>query len=220
MKTHDDTQHGDARRSATQTQALSEAEARRLFNLKGYVGMTLREVAAGVGIEAQSLYNYTKSKQDLVASIMHTGTAAIQAAVDAALAAAGPTPTQRLYAAAYAHTRHYCASDKVVLVREGLVHLDAERRAALIGMLKTYEDTFKAILREGIEAEEFHVPDVTPTCFAILGMGETVVNWFDAERRLSADDVAAQYADLAVRTVAAAPSSTASSPPPQPGAHA
>lgn len=201
------------RRSAAQTQALIEAEARRLFNLKGYVGMTLREVASGVGIEAQSLYNYTRSKQDLVASLMRGGTEAIQIAVDTAVSSAGPTPTERLWAAAYAHTLHYCASDRVVLVREGLVHLDADRRAGVMGLLKTYEDTFKALLREGVEAGEFHVPDVTPTCFAILGMGETVVNWFHPGRRLDAENVAAQYADLAVRSVAVDPTTARPLPP-------
>lgn len=189
------------RRTSAETEAQIFAEARRLFNLKGYVGMTLREVASGVGIEAQSLYNYTKSKQDLVVSLMRTGTLAIQAAVDAALLGAGPTATERLWAATAAHTDHYCSSDQVVLVREGLVHLDAERRADVIGLLKTYEDTFKDILRAGIASEEFLPVDVTPTCFAILGMGESVVNWFTPGRRLSATDIAHTYADLAVRSV-------------------
>lgn len=189
------------KRTSAQTQAKIYAEARRLFNLKGYVGMTLREVASGVGIEAQSLYNYTRSKQDLVMSLMRQGTLAIQEAVDKALAAAEPTPTARLFAATAAHTQHYCSSDQVVLVREGLVHLDAERRADIVGLLKTYEDTFKDILRRGIETGEFRPLDVTPTCFAILGMGESVVNWFDPGRRLSAAAVARTYADLAVRSV-------------------
>lgn len=191
------------RRNSAETQALIYAEARRLFNLKGYVGMTLREVAAGVGIEAQSLYNYTKSKQDLVASLMREGTIAIQESVDKAIALADPTPTSQLWAAAAAHTEHYCCSDIVVLVREGLVHLNAERRADIMVLLKKYEDTFKDILRRGTQNGEFRPLDVTPTCFAILGMGESVVSWFDPARRLSAADVARTYADLAVRAVVA-----------------
>ncbi|MFC0531458.1 TetR/AcrR family transcriptional regulator [Phytohabitans kaempferiae] len=192
----------DTKRNSAETEAQIYAEARRLFNLKGYVGMTLREIAAGVGIEAQSLYNYTKSKQDLVVALMRQGTVAIQEAVDKAVAAADPAPTAQLWAATFAHTQHYCSSEKVVLVREGLVHLSADRRADIVGLLKRYEDTFKDILRRGMEADEFRPLDVTPTCFAILGMGESVVNWFNPGRRLSATDVARMYADLAVRSVA------------------
>jgi len=189
------------KRTQAETEAQIYSEARRLFNEKGYAGMTLREVASGVGIEAPSLYNYTPSKQDLVASIMEVGTRAIQDAVDSALASAGPTAEQQLWAATAAHTNHYCSSDQLVLVREGLVHLGPERRAALVDMLKTYEDTFKRILRAGIGSGEFRQVDVTATCFAVLGMGESVVNWFHRDGRLSAQDVANCYADLAVKSV-------------------
>jgi AcrR family transcriptional regulator len=191
------------KRTAAETRAQIYAEARRLFNLKGYVGMTLREVAAGVGIEAQSLYNYTRSKQDLVASLMEQGTIEIQNAVDRALASAGPTPTAQLRAASAAHTGHYATSDQVVLVREGLPHLDDERRDAIMARLKHYEDTFKDILRRGCESGEFGDLDITPTCFAILGMGESVVNWYRPGGRLAVADVAQLYGDLAVRSVAA-----------------
>jgi AcrR family transcriptional regulator len=189
------------KRTAAETEAQIYTEARRLFNLKGYHGMTLREVATGVGIEAQSLYNYTRSKQHLVASLMALGTTAIQNSVDRAIAAAGPAPAEQLWAATAAHTEHYCTSEELVLVREGLPHLDVERRAEIFGLLKAYEDTFKDILRRGIEAGEFHELDVTPVCFAILGMGESVVNWFQPGGRLSAADVGRTYADLAVRSV-------------------
>lgn len=191
----------EARRSAVETQALIFTEARRLFNLKGYAGMTLREVASGVGIEAQSLYNYTPSKQDLVGSLMKSGTLSIQAAVDQAIATSETTAAAQLWAATSAHTKHYCSLDQVVMVREGLVHLDDERRAGILGLLKTYENTFKDILRRGVDSGEFRALDVTPTCFAILGMGESVVNWFRPHGRLSADDVATHYADLALRSV-------------------
>jgi AcrR family transcriptional regulator len=193
---------GKKKGTSAATQAQIYREARRLFNLKGYVGMTLREVALGVGIEAQSLYNYTPSKQDLIVSLMKEGTTAIQEDVDTAIAAAEPTPTARLWAAVSAHTHYYCASEKVILVRDGLVHLDPEHRAELLEMLKHYEDTFKAILLQGIKTGEFRKIDITPTCFAIMGMGESVVNWFKESRRLNAEDVSRTYADLAVRSVA------------------
>lgn len=194
---------GKRKRTSAETQELIRREARRIFNRKGYVAMTLREVAAGVGIEAQSLYNYTSSKQDLVVSLLREGTDAIQRSVDVAIAAAGPEPVSRLYEATRAHTFYYAADDKVMLVRDALEHLDADRRADLVAMLKRYENTFKAILVDGVERGAFREVDVTPTCFAILGLGESVVNWFDRGRRLSADAVSRMYADMAVRSVVA-----------------
>lgn len=189
--------------TSAETQQRIYHEARRLFNLKGYVGMTLREVARGVGIEAQSLYNYTPSKQDLVVSLMSEGTVEIQQAVDGSIAGASDDPGDRLWAATWAHVFHYCTSDKVLLVRDGLVHLDDERRTDVMGLLKDYEDTFKGLLRAGMASGQFLPLDPTPTAFAIIGMGESVVNWFSPGRRLTADDVAKTYADMALRSVVA-----------------
>src|SRR3977135_302744 len=101
-------------RHSSDTEALIRKEARRLFNEKGYHGMTLRAVAAGVGIEAQRLYKYTRSKQDLVISLMREGIVAIQSAVDAAIAKADPGPIPRLRAAMVAHTRFYCDHELVM----------------------------------------------------------------------------------------------------------
>ena len=191
------------KRTAAQTRSAIYDVSRRKLNELGFHGMTLRDIAREVGIEPQSIYNYASSKQDLVESLMRQGTLAIQESVDSAIARADPTATARLWAATVAHTRHYCDSDEVVLVREGLVHLDADRRADIFGLLKAYEYTFKRILISGVDSGEFREIDITPTCFAILGMGESVINWFDPRRRLSAQDVAHHYADLAVRTVVA-----------------
>jgi AcrR family transcriptional regulator len=193
----------DEQRSSRETETLIRREARRLFNEKGYDGMTLRLLAAGVGIEAQSLYNYTRSKQELVVSLMREGTIAIQSAVDAALARSGPRPMDRLRAAMVAHTTFHCDRDLVMRVRDGLAHLGPDGRADLQGLLNKYEDTFKGLIRAGISAGEFRQVDVTSTAFAILGMGESVVNWYQPGDRLTPAEVARMYSDLAVEALRA-----------------
>ncbi|AMM19996.1 hypothetical protein AX769_07255 [Frondihabitans sp. PAMC 28766] len=188
-------------KNETETRILNEA--RKLFNRKGYVGMTLRQIAGAVGMEAQSIYNYTSSKQALVEKMMRNGTEVLLDKVETALKAAGPSETERLYAAVGAHTAHYCSSDDLVLVRDGLIHLDPDVRAGLVTMLKSYEQIFKDILRSGVEAGEFRELDVTPVTFAILGMGESVINWYRPGGRLTPDQIGDEYADLALHLVGA-----------------
>jgi len=195
----------EGRRPSSETEALIRREARRLFNEKGYHGMTLRAVAGSVGIEAQSLYNYTRSKEELVVSLMREGTIAIQSAVDAAIAGADATATAKLRAAMAAHTKFYCDRELVMLVRDGLVHLGPDGRADLLVLLKKYEDTFKQIIRAGISTGEFRPVDVTPAAFAMLGMGESVVNWYHKGDRLTSDEVASIYSDLTVNALVARP---------------
>jgi AcrR family transcriptional regulator len=195
----------EGRRPSSETEALIRKEARRIFNEKGYHGMTLRAVASSVGIEAQSLYNYTRSKEELVISLMREGTIAIQSAVDSAIARADATPAAMLRAAMVAHTKFYCDRELVIVVRDGLVHLGPDGRADLLVLLKKYEDTFKQIIRDGISAGDFRPVDVTPAAFAMLGMGESVVNWYHKGDRLTATEVGNIYADLAVSALLARP---------------
>jgi AcrR family transcriptional regulator len=177
------------------------ASARRMHMQSGYVATTMRQIAKDVGMEAQSLYNYFDSKQAIFAELTRRGTAALRDAVEHAIDAAGSEPRDRLWAAMKAHTKHYCDFDQVILPRELLPHIDDELRSQIVTILKSYEDIFKGILVAGIEAGQFRAVDVSPTSFALLGMGESVLNWYKPGGRLTAEALATQYADHALNTV-------------------
>ena len=180
--------------------------ARVLFNEWGYTAMTLRQIAKDVGIEVQSIYNYTSSKQALVEKLVRTGTAELHGSVVDAIASAAPTPTAQLQAAMQAHVLHYLSSASVVVFfRDSLVHFDSDTRSSLLVMLKDYEQVFKDILREGIASGEFRELDVTPTTYAILGMGDSVTNWWRVGGRLGALEVGELYGELAVQMVSRTP---------------
>lgn len=191
-----------------ETEARIFESARVLFNQWGYTGMTLRQIAKDVGIEAQSIYNYIPSKQVLVERLVRNGTAELHASVATALDAAGPTPSARLAAAVKGHVMHYLSSANVVMFfRDSLVHFESATRTSLLVMLKAYENVFKEIIREGIASGEFREVDVTPTTYAILGMGDSVSNWWRPSGRLDAPAVGELFGELAVQMVSAAPAS-------------
>lgn len=174
---------------------------RKLFNEKGYVGMTLREVAKAVGIEAPSIYNYTSSKQELVHKMVKTHTNIHRAKVAAALEDAGPDATSRLHAAVRAHVLYYCEEKDMVAMTSSMPHIESPYREELVTVLKAYEDVFKGIIRDGMASGEFRQVDVTVVAFAIMGLGDSVLNWFHPGGRLSPEQVADEYAELAVRMV-------------------
>jgi AcrR family transcriptional regulator len=184
------------------TEARIFESARVLFNQWGYTGMTLRQIAKEVGIEAQSIYNYIPSKQVLVERLVRNGTGELHASVLTALDSAGPTPAAQLAAAVKAHVIHYLSSANVVVFfRDSLVHFDAGTRASLLVMLKAYEQTFKDIIHRGIASGDFRQVDVTPTTYAILGMGDSVINWWRPAGRLDAQAVGDLFCGLAVQMV-------------------
>lgn len=192
------------------TEARIFESARVLFNRWGYTGMTLRQIAKEVGIEAQSIYNYIPSKQVLVERLVRNGTGELHASVLTALDAAGSTPSARLAAAVQAHVIHYLSSANVVVFfRDSLVHFDPEIRGSLLVMLKAYEQVFKDIIRQGIDSGEFREVDVTPTTYAILGMGDSVINWWRPDGRLDAAGVGELFGGLALRMVTLPPAASA-----------
>ncbi|WP_167138536.1 TetR/AcrR family transcriptional regulator [Diaminobutyricimonas sp. TR449] len=191
------------------TEARILEAARVLFNQWGYTGMTLRQIAKEVGIEVQSLYNYMSSKQALVERMVRSGTGELHATVLAALEAAGHTPSSRLAAAVKAHVIHYLSSSNVVVFfRDSLRHFDGDVRDSLLVMLKAYEQVFKDIIQDGIKQGEFRDVDVTPTTYAILGMSDSVINWWRPGGRLDADGVGELFGALAVQMVSRAPDDT------------
>lgn len=187
------------------TEARILEATRILFNRLGYTGMTLRQIAKEVGIEVQSIYNYTRSKQELVEKVIRTGTGDLHQAVLRALEGAGTDPAERLAAAVKAHVIHYTSSPNVVaFFRDGLVHFDEERRSSLLVMLKAYEQVFKDIIRDGVDSGRFREVDVTPVTYAILGMGDSVINWYRHPGRLTSAEIGEIFGELAVRMVSAA----------------
>nr|GFC94191.1 hypothetical protein [Tanacetum cinerariifolium] len=52
----------------TKRQVILE-EAAKLFKDKGYVGTSMRDIAGQVGMEAASMYNHIKSKDEILDSI-------------------------------------------------------------------------------------------------------------------------------------------------------
>jgi AcrR family transcriptional regulator len=196
------------------TQSRVFESARILFNKWGYRGMTLRQIASDAGIEAQSIYNHTPSKQALVEKLLRDATAEMHNSVVAALAEADQAPTAQLAAGMKAHVIHYLSSKNVILsFRATLVHFDADTRASLQVMMKTYEQVFKNILRDGIASGEFVSVDITPTTFAILGLGDSVINWWSRDGRLSAEEVGEIYGALATRMVSRTPKENLSQSP-------
>lgn len=200
------TEAPSARTNAVPMEERILASARRTFNRNGYVATTMRGIAKEVGMEAQSLYNYFPSKQDIFDGMIHRGTELLRGRVKSAIETAGPEPRDQLWAAMKAHTMHYCDFEEVVLTRDLLPHIDAELRETTVNYLKTYEDIFKNILRAGIAAGQFRTVDISPTSFALLGMGESVVNWYRPNGRLTAEELGMQYADHALSMLTSGPS--------------
>lgn len=178
------------------------AAALKLFAQSGFAAVSMRQIAAEVGVQAGALYLYTPDKQSLLAELMADHMEDLLASL-----AAEPlpeAPVARLAAFARFHIRfHLERPEAVFIAYMELRNLTPENFARIEAMRRRYEDALEAILRDGRATGAFRVPDTKLATLALIAMLTGVTTWFREGGRLSRADVAAIYADMACKSVGA-----------------
>ncbi len=176
------------------------AAALRLFARHGYAAVSMRQIAAEVGVQAGALYLYTPDKQTLLADLMIAHLEELHAAW-----AAEPkpgAPRAALDAFARFHIRfHLDRPEAVFIAYMELRNLSPENFARVEALRHRYEDGLEAILARGAAAGAFRVPDTRLATMALIAMLTGVTNWYREGGRLSRGRVAEIYADMALKAV-------------------
>ena len=202
--------HGDlvlARIAGSNGSRTAEAIRRvglRLIYRHGFAAMSLRQLAAEVGVQPASLYNHIATKQDLLFSLVHDHMVALLAHTDAALAAAAPTPSDRLRAFVAHHITYHLHKKQAVFVANfELRALTPANYAAIVALRGTYEARLIGLLEEGAAAGVLAVDDPRIAAYAILAMLTGACTWYKPEGRLSKSEVVALHTDLVLHGCAA-----------------
>jgi AcrR family transcriptional regulator len=190
------TETAPSRATAPRTEQRILDVATVLFYEKGYHATTMREVAAGVGIKAGSLYNHFPSKEELLFRIAEGVMQDLLAAGREAVAAA-PEPRDRLRALVRAHVVYHAEQRfRAKVADDQLNALEPERRAAVVVVRDAYERLWRDVLDAGRAAHGWVVPDTPVVTFAITTMCTAVDVWYRENGRLMPSDVADVYEEL------------------------
>lgn len=178
------------------------AVARELFARHGYAAVSMRQIAAGVGVQAGALYLYTPDKQGLLFGLMRSHLEELLAAL-----AAEPLPEEpaaRLAGFARFHVRYHLERpEEVFIAYMELRNLTPENFAAVEALRHAYEQALEAILRQGAAAGLFSLPDPKLATLALIAMLTGVTQWYREGGRLSRAEVERLYAEMALRAVGA-----------------
>jgi AcrR family transcriptional regulator len=175
------------------------AAATAEFLEKGYVGASMRDVSARVGLLKGSLYHYIDSKEDLLFHVLrdlHDGAAGV-----VGRCRAGPgRPLDRLrelieYLGPYS-AEH--AAQGMIFMRD-FAFLPAARRRQIIKQ----RDMYSKVMRELISLAQARreVPrSIDPALAAatIMGAIAWLANWYKPGGRLSAEEIGRQQAALLI----------------------
>jgi AcrR family transcriptional regulator len=183
--------------------AAIRAAGLALIYRHGYAAMSLRQLAAEVGIQPGSLYNHISTKQDLLLTLLQTHMEALLKALDEALAPA-QTPESQLRAFVRFHVNYHIArKQEVFICYSELRSLNAANYDIIVSLRAAYERRLMRILADGNTEAAFDVQDIPATSYALLAMLTGICTWYDPEGRLSAEELVAQYIKLTLSAVAA-----------------
>lgn len=194
-----------ARKTGSHSQTTGprvRAAALHLFARHGFAAVSMRQIAAEVGVQAGALYLYTPDKQTLLFDLMRDHMEALLAAWEAT---EKPTePAERLSAFVRFHIRfHLDRPEAVFIAYMELRNLEPENFAAIEALRHSYEDALEEILRAGQESGAFHIPDTRLATMALIAMLTGVTNWFREGGRLNRAEVEEIYRDMALKAVGA-----------------
>lgn len=176
------------------------AAAQRLFARHGYAAVSMRQIAAEVGVQAGALYNYTPDKQSLLFDLMKTHMEELLAAWQDE--PKGDGPLERLEAFARFHVRfHLDRPEAVFIAYMELRNLEPENFRMIEELRKRYEGELEAILREGQNSGDFTLPDLKLATMAVIAMLTGVTTWYRDDGRLSRDRVERIYWNMVRKAV-------------------
>jgi AcrR family transcriptional regulator len=176
--------------------------ASALFAEQGYGSVGMRAIADAVGIRASSLYHHFPSKLDLLYAVAVVATEAFIAEQLPELEDGPGTNAERLARVLRRHVvyfhehRHEEAAGLRELAQlrlaapEKYEHVQRQRRA--------YQDAIERAIARGVAAGELDAPDTGLAALAVLGLVNSIRQWFDPEGPRSIDEVADAYAAFAV----------------------
>ncbi|MCE6951026.1 TetR/AcrR family transcriptional regulator [Cereibacter sphaeroides] len=176
--------------------------AQRLIARHGYAAVSMRQIAAEVGMQAGALYLYTPDKQTLLYDLMRLHMEELLAAVEALPVADDPRAALDQFARFHI-CYHIDRPEAVFIAYMELRNLTPANFAAVEALRRRYEQRLATILSEGERQGCFSLPEPRLATRAIIAMLTGVTHWFRDLGPLSRDEVAACYAQMALKAAGA-----------------
>ncbi len=171
------------------------ASALTLFARHGYAAVSMRKIAAEVGVQAGALYNYTPDKQSLLFGLMRAHMLDLLAA-RATHDQNGSAMTQLEHFTRFHIRFNLERADAVFISYMELRNLTPDNFATIEDLRRRYEDTLETVLQQGVASKEFNVPDPKIATLAVIAMLTGVGTWYRHGGRLSLDQVETIYWEM------------------------
>jgi AcrR family transcriptional regulator len=195
-----DTRTGPDARAVVTSGAVLDA-ALTLFAQRGYHGTALSQIAEILGIRTPSLYNHMRSKQELLETIVGQTLDHVLADFHAAVAGTDDPVVQLREATRVYALRHATYRREALIVNRDTASLSDPALTAMRERRREHERAIRSVIARGIESGRFAVGNAGLASFAILEMSVSIARWFREDGPRTAEQVADEYAQFALRIV-------------------
>ncbi|WP_213290017.1 TetR/AcrR family transcriptional regulator [Bradyrhizobium sp. sGM-13] len=186
-------------------EAIRKAGLRLIFE-HGYAAMSLRQLAAEVGIQSGSLYNHISTKQEFLFVLIRDHINELLRQLDRALLGKqGPADKLRAFVAFHV-SYHMTKKREVFIANSELRSLEPKNYQEIVALRGAYERRLAEILTEGVTEGEFEVVDIQVATFAILSLLTGLTAWYRPGGRLTKEAIVAAHEKLVLSGVS--PSAT------------
>lgn len=166
-------------------------EAAQLIGRKGYAGTSFQEIADKVGIHKSTLFHYFKNKEQMLLLILERSIETVYTNLEQIIGNSQLRPEEKLEQAISNHlTMLVEYFDNVNVYLNEFRNLSSNNRTAYLTKRKKYENDFKKIVLEMMEAGYYEHLNPKVVTFGILGMLNWTAKWFKEDGSFSISEVA------------------------------
>ena len=183
------------------TKQIIRQKAQKLFRERGYAGVGLRELAKEAGIQAPSLYNHYKSKDDLLREICFDIAQQFFSAFDAAEKTEIKS-VKKLKAVIKAHIGVIAANlDSAEVFFNEWVFLEEPNLSKFKKLQHEYEMKFRGIIDKGIRKGDFKKMNSRLVAFAIFSALNATYELYRCSEKISQQQIAEDITDLLLKGI-------------------
>jgi AcrR family transcriptional regulator len=185
--------------AAQTTKERVKKTAQKLFRERGYAAVGMRELAKEVGIQAPSLYNHYRSKDDLLREICFDMAQQFFAAFDKAIVTEDKFQ-RKLKAVIKAHIGVIASNLEAseVFFNEWMF-LEQPHLGKFKKLRFEYEMKFRGIIDKGINKGDFKRMNSKLIAFAIFSALNATYDLYNSNENLTQEEIANDISDLLLK---------------------
>lgn len=178
-----------AQRKKASKKELILLKAAAMFREKGFAATSMRDLAETVGIEAASLYNHIRSKNEMLEAICFDVANRFNSNMDA-IESGNQKSITKVETLLRFHIKQMIGNYEEVYVSDReWRHLDEPYLSNFQTQRRIYRKRFAAIIEEGINKNEIRKIDAPTAILILLHAVSGIESWHRSKARISAEEL-------------------------------